>query len=136
MDKTNIPDPQSPQKNGEATNLWSLIDKILTTRTALISLLLLTIGLMSAIYFLGRIGIKRIGDVIEFQDAKKKFILFNFSTSQRWEKIENYTFQRHQTLHFTASGRSNSAVHHLAKYGASDAFRIFPWACTNRCFDF
>jgi hypothetical protein len=128
MEKTtNSSDPTPQQKNGEVTNLWGLLDKVVTTRTALISILLLLIGLLSSIYFLGQIGVKRIGDVIVFTDFKGKTITHNFATSQLWDKI-NYPFEKGKTLTIDASGWSYTAIHHLVEYGHSDTARFVPWS--------
>lgn len=70
--------------------------------------------------------VEALGNAIYFKTPDKDIYSYSFPTSELWAGPD-IEFKEGDEITITASGKYNSAVHHLVSYSHSDTGRVYPW---------
>lgn len=113
----------SDNKKGGWKKFWNLILRLII----LLVLILLAIQLISFLYPRTKVEkVEALGSTIYFKAQDKDLYYYLFPTSDIWSN-PGIEFSEGDEITIVASGKYNTAIHHLVDYAKSDTNRLFQW---------
>jgi hypothetical protein len=111
------------KEKGGWKKFWNLIFRLII----LLVLLLLIINLISYLYPKTSVEkVEALGNTIYFKTHDKDLYYYLFPTSDIWAN-PGIEFNEGDELTIVASGKYNTAIHHLVDFAKTDTNRLFQW---------
>jgi hypothetical protein len=102
---------------------WGFIQRLFILLAVLTLFIYVVIGMLP----LGNIKkVDLAGNVIYFDDGKKRIYNFLFASSECWYD-PGLTFYKGDVVTIRATGKYNTAIHHLVNYALSDTDKVYDW---------